>query len=224
MPTILSTLGPDWIQLSFDTPVVTVELLLELEARLDEISSSRSELPLILASTHPTIFLAGAHLREISGLDPTTSADYARLGRRVLDRIAGFPNATLAAVGGSVSGGGFDLVLSCDVVISTPGATWSHPGVKRGLVTGWGGSLSLALALGGPTARRRMLEGSVLSASELHHAGWVREIHEQPVVRARSVAGRLRTIHLERLRTWRMLRDGRDQRAFWPVSTRAIIY
>jgi enoyl-CoA hydratase/carnithine racemase len=36
------------------------------------------------------------------------------------------------------TGGGFDLALACDRIVAADTATFSHPGVRRGLVTGWG--------------------------------------------------------------------------------------
>ena len=214
MSAIHETSHTGCVQLSFVTPLLSVDVLLELESRLHDIARARTRQALVLSAKHPTIFLAGAHLGEISGLDAVSATGYSRLGRRVLDDIATFPGPTLAAVNGSVSGGGFDLALSCDVVVAAPPATFSHPGVTRGLVTGWGGTIRLPLAIGGTMARRAMIEGNRLSANELRRAGLVRHVHPDPVRLALNLAARLQPLHPARLQAWRLLRDGRNVHAF----------
>jgi enoyl-CoA hydratase/carnithine racemase len=212
------------VRLGFMTPLLSVEVLRELECRLHDTARTAHCRALVLSSEHPSIFLAGAHLREIAGLDGESSAAYARLGRRVLDRIVAFPRPTVAAIDGSVSGGGFDLVLCCDAVVAAPRATFSHPGVTRGLVTGWGGTTRLPLAVGRSTTRRAMIGGETLSAGELRMAGFVRHVDPDPVRRAFALASRLQALHSTRLQAWRLLRDGRDVRTSWPAAARAIIY
>ena len=101
-----------------ESPVLARRVLSEIAANLDELGAETNPNPLVLASAHPTIFLAGAHLGEIAALDRRSCAAYARLGRSVADRLASFPAAVVAAVQGSCSGGGFDLVMACDTVIA----------------------------------------------------------------------------------------------------------
>jgi enoyl-CoA hydratase len=58
----------------------------------------------------------------------------------------------IAAVNGAAVGGGFELVLSCDMVVAAVGARFGLPEVRRGLIAAGGGTLlgtriPLALAL-----------------------------------------------------------------------------
>jgi enoyl-CoA hydratase/carnithine racemase len=58
----------------------------------------------------------------------------------------------VAAVNGAAVGGGFELVLACDLVVAAEPARFGLPEVRRGLVAGGGGTLlgtriPLALAL-----------------------------------------------------------------------------
>jgi len=199
--------GPNWVQLTLQVPVLelaTVELLAE---HLNTLAERRPAKPLILASAHPSIFLAGAHLAEIATLDATSSGGYAASGRAVMSRLDMFPSATIAAVAGSCSGGGFDLVLSCDRIIAGPSATFSHPGVRRGLVTGWGGTTRVPSAMGWTIARRALLRASVFGATEAAEMGFATRSTGDVISEAQDLATRLTGLHTTRIVNWRHLRN-----------------
>jgi len=46
---------------------------------------------------------------------------------------------TIAAVDGVCMGGGLELTLACDFVITTPDSRWGMPEIDMGLTPGWGG-------------------------------------------------------------------------------------
>jgi enoyl-CoA hydratase len=52
-----------------------------------------------------------------------------------------FPKPIVAAVNGAAVGGGFELVLECDLVVAAAHARFGLPEVKRGLLPGGGGTL-----------------------------------------------------------------------------------
>lgn len=194
------------MNLSFSSPVVTAAMLRELHGQLTRLAAEPSPAPLVLTSDHRRIFLAGADLSEIVALDPASSVAYARLGRRAIGALYSYPAPTVAAVDGSCSGGGFDLVLACDAVVASPAAWFSHPGVQRGLVTGWGGTSSLPRRLGRSMARLALFEGCSLAAAQLAKTGIVHTVTESPVASAYHLARRLATLHRSRLLLWRSLR------------------
>lgn len=66
-----------------------------------------------------------------------------------------FPKPLIAAVNGAAVGGGFELVLACDLVVAADHARFGLPEVKRGLYAAGGGTmlstripLTVALELG----------------------------------------------------------------------------
>lgn len=193
--------------ISFGSPVLSVRMLAELESLLDELSTRPDAMPLVLRSSHPTIFLAGAHLAEIAALDARSCRTYARRGRAVLDRLSALPGPTVAAVHGSCSGGGFDLVLACDRIVAGPDATFGHPGILRGLVTGWGGTVRLPVAAGASIARLALLAAWPLRVADLSGHGVAVVSGPDIVGTAVAEAARLSTIHPDRLVAWRALRD-----------------
>lgn len=116
---------------------------------------------------------AGAGARE-------TQAEADHSGLELLTR-GGFAKPVIAAVNGIAVGGGFELVLACDLVVAAEHARFGLPEVSRGLLAGGGGTelprrLPLAVALemgltGEQIDARRALElglvNRVVSAADL---------------------------------------------------------
>lgn len=162
--------------------------------------------PILLCSDHPTVFLAGAHLGEIAELDATTCIGYARRGRRVVQAFSEYPAPTVAAIDGSCSGGGFDLALGCDAIVAGPNARFHHPGVRRGLVTGWSGTTVLPGLLGPNLVRRALVAAQPLTPEELAAVGLVTKVNGDPVIRGMEMARDLAAADSRRMDLWRLLR------------------
>lgn len=197
-----------WARLIFPSPVLAVIVLDELIGHLQGLARRSPRTPVILDSLHPTIFLAGAHLAEIAELDERSCVAYATRGRKVIDQLRSHPSPTIAAVHGSCSGGGFDLVLGCDLIAAGPSASFSHPGVRRGLVTGWGGTVDVPAAVGRPLATHALLQGRDLTGEELAVRGVVTPVNDPVFEAATEMASNLETLHGGRLEAWRSLRVG----------------
>lgn len=192
--------------ITFHRPILTRSVLTELGRVLDKLAARDRPSPIVLSSAHPTIFLAGAHLAEIAELDARSCIPYARLGRSVVAALGGHPAPVVAAVDGSCSGGGFDLVMAADSVVASPTAVFSHPGIRRGLVTGWGGTESIARSLGVAATRRALLEASDLEARDLERIGAIRCLAADPAAEARRAALEMARLDPRRLALWRHLR------------------
>jgi enoyl-CoA hydratase len=192
--------------MTFASPIITVKVLGELLSTMETLAAKAERESLILRSTHPSVFLAGAHLGEIAALDVASSAEYARRGRQVIDSLRRFPSPTVTAINGSCSGGGFDLVLACDVIVAGPDARFNHPGIRRGLITGWSGTTHLPGAVGRADAVATLLETRELEALSLEKHGAVRRVDGDPLSEACDTALRLASLKPSRLRLWRALR------------------
>ena len=193
----------------FTTPILEERALEELTAVFRGDAGRDPVYPLVLRSAHPTVFLAGAHLAEIASLDEASCVPYADLGRTVVALLESYPAPTVAAVCGSCSGGGFDLALACDIVLTWPSAKFEHPGVKRGLVTGWSGTAVLPGAVGGPLSRAARLTGQAISGRSLEVVGARCGVDDDPTETATDAALDLAHIDSARFQLWRSLRRGR---------------
>ncbi len=195
------------VVMTLTSTTLTTAVLADLAELLADLARTTPS-PLVLASAHPRIFLAGAHLAEIAALDATTSLAYAAAGRHSLAAIASFPAPVVAAVAGTCAGGGFDLLLACDAVVASPAVSVAHPGVRRGLVTGWGGTALVSAAFSTAAARRALLTGEPLAVAALRAAGWQVVDEVDPVPAATHEARRLAALHPARLKWHRSLKRG----------------
>jgi enoyl-CoA hydratase len=82
----------------------------------------------------------------------------------------------IAAVEGYALAGGFELVLSCDLVVASEDAKFGLPEVRRGLVAGAGGLLRLPSRIPYHLAMEIALTGEHFSAARLAAAGLVNKL------------------------------------------------
>jgi DSF synthase len=83
------------------------------------------------------------------------------------------PFLTIAMVQGDALGGGFETVLSCDVVVAERTAKFGLPEVLFNLFPGMGAYSLLCRRLDGARAQQLMLSGNTYSAEELEEMGLV---------------------------------------------------
>lgn len=94
----------------------------------------------------------------------------------------------IAAVEGHVLAGGFELMLSCDLVVSTTSATFGIPEVRRGLIAASGGLVELAKRIPLAIAMELALSGEAINASRAYELGLVNRLVEEGGVLDEAVA------------------------------------
>ena len=82
----------------------------------------------------------------------------------------------IAAVNGDAVGGGFEIALACDVILSSSVARFGLPEVSRGLFAAGGGVYRLAQQLPEKAAMEMLLTGRLADASEMHKRGLVHAV------------------------------------------------
>jgi enoyl-CoA hydratase len=84
----------------------------------------------------------------------------------------------IAAVEGWALAGGFEMVLSCDLVVASREAKFGIPEVKRSLVAGAGGLLRLPQRIPFNVAMQLALTGDPIDAETAHRYGLVNTLTE----------------------------------------------
>lgn len=83
---------------------------------------------------------------------------------------------SIAVVHGHCLGGGFELALSCDLVIATPAARFALPEVRWGLIPAAGGCQKVPRLAGMQRAKELILCGRTLTAEEAERWGLVNRV------------------------------------------------
>ena len=163
---------------------------------LDSDAMARLEVALIAAERRgaagailhgpPGRFAAGADLATLERMGGAEAFEFGREGSRLFRRMERTSLWLAAAVDGHCIGGGFDLVLACDLVLATPRATFRHPGTRFGFPTTYGGNRRLPARVGTSPATAMLLQGRFVSAVEAHEAGLVTELVPADELRSRA--------------------------------------
>ena len=147
-------------------------------------SAARETHALIISSARKEGFCAGADLRElyreIQDLDVKQRArgvrDFIERIHRVMNALDEAPLTTIAAVHGIAFGGGFELALTCDLIIADKMARFCFPELRLGLIPGFGGIPRLKRDVGNAAVRDLLLTGRSINAQKAQSIGLVSQV------------------------------------------------
>jgi enoyl-CoA hydratase/3-hydroxypropionyl-coenzyme A dehydratase len=135
-------------------------------------------------------FMAGADIKEYAAQTPPEFDAFQAVGERMYRALEANRKPVIAAVNGYALGGGFEMVLVCDIVLASPYAKFGLPEIKLGLVPGGGGTQRSVRKLGRNRANHMLLTGGIFPAADFVACGFVQEMvpAEGLVGRAMEVA------------------------------------
>ncbi len=158
---------------------ISKALMTEFKTFLDEVEENDAIEAVILYSTKPESFIAGADIRLFLGFsEPGDALDFSREGNLLLTRLSELPVPVIAAIHGAAHGGGLEVALACHHRIATdhPSTRLSLPEVTLGLCPAAGGSQRLPALIGIPKALPLMLSGRAVTSREAKKLGLVDEL------------------------------------------------
>lgn len=124
---------------------------------------------IVLTGTGDRAFCAGMDLRAFAEGGDFTSEGFSRLSSGALT------TPVIGAVNGTAIGGGLELLLGCDIIVSSSTAKFGLPEVKRGLFPGGGGTtIGTRIPLG--IALEMTLTGDFITADHAHQIGLVNAV------------------------------------------------
>jgi 3-hydroxyacyl-CoA dehydrogenase/enoyl-CoA hydratase/3-hydroxybutyryl-CoA epimerase len=188
--------GDGWLELCFDQPdskanIFNESALTELDRLAGDLAGRTGIRGLLVTSAKSDIFIAGADLSLIKGLDTIDKAQAgATAGQQAIHKFSKLPFETVAAIGGACLGGGFELALACKkrVASDAKSVKIGLPEVMLGILPGFGGSVRLPRLVPLPTALDLILTGKQVDGTRAYKMGVVDAYLPQQDFNARALA------------------------------------
>jgi enoyl-CoA hydratase len=172
---------------------LSTPLLDELSAALDAAEADPAVRIVILTGAGEKAFAAGADIAEYRGRREKAFMDFQFKGRCVNDRLEAFAKPTIAAVNGYALGGGFEIVLCCDVIVVSTSARLGLPEGLLGLSPGGGGTQRLIRSLGRHVTADLLLTAGRLKGERAFQLGLAAALGE-PDALMETALGKARTM------------------------------
>ena len=171
----------EWDSAHSNVNVLSEKSLSEFSKILDEIPDSVQAV--ILISKKPSVFIAGADLKEIQTLKTKEEfSEKIQKAHALFQKMEKSPRTFICAIHGACLGGGTELALACDYRIASLHSSTNIglPEVQLGFIPGFGGTARLPRLIGFIKALDMILTGRAVSAKKAHKMGLVDEIEGIP--------------------------------------------
>ncbi len=153
---------------------LNLQLLSELMESLTELDE-RDDIGAIVITGDEKSFAAGA---DISSMAKATK-DEIRKSKFIptFSLIREIKKPIIAAVSGYCLGGGLELAMSCDMIISSTKSKFGQPEINLGIIPGAGGTQRLTRAVGKFIAMEMILNNRTLKAEEALSMGLINAVY-----------------------------------------------
>ena len=141
----------------------------------------------VVTSSSPKAFCVGADLKERNSFTDEELRAQRPLAQAAYRGVLDLPVPVVAAVDGYALGGGFEIALSCDIVVCGEQAVVGLPEVSVGVIPGGGGTQLLTRRVGWSRAARMIFTAQRFSAQEACALGAVDEVVPAGTARERAL-------------------------------------
>ena len=153
---------------------IDLETALELSTALDQLADDRDTRVVVLTGAGERVFSAGMDLKAVAAGQAAqingVPGGFAGIVRRE------FPKPLIAAIEGAAVGGGFEIVLACDMAIAAQSAQFRLPEVDHGLIAASGGLVRLPKRIPAALATEMLLTGAAIDANRALELGLVNRV------------------------------------------------
>ncbi|WP_419997411.1 enoyl-CoA hydratase/isomerase family protein [Streptomyces boninensis] len=164
-------------ELILDRPKAMNAVSTAMAASLTEATAALAADPsvraVVLTSTHERAFCVGADLKERNSFTDDELRRQRPRARAAYTGVLELPMPAIAAVHGFALGGGYEIALSCDVIVADASAVVGLPEVTVGVVPGGGGTQLLPRRVGAARAAELIFSGRRVEAADAHAMGMV---------------------------------------------------
>ena len=151
----------------------------ELAGAFEAVAADDDAWVVLLEAAGDKAFSVGADLKERASF---SRADYVANRKQVRGMFGALrmvSQPTIAAIFGYTLGGGFELALSCDLVVAAEGSSVGLPEARVGLLPAGGGTQLLPRRVGVARAKELIFTGRRVDATEAQAMGLVDRVVER---------------------------------------------
>jgi len=179
-------------ELALDRPkamnAVSTDMARSITAACAALGEDPDVRAVVLTSTHDRAFCVGADLKERNSFTDDDLRRQRPTARAAYTAVLDLPVPAIAAVHGFALGGGFELALSCDVIVADGSAVVGLPEVSVGVIPGGGGTQLLPRRVGAARAAELIFSARRVEAAEARELGLVDVLVEEGKVREEALA------------------------------------
>src|SRR3984893_14998301 len=183
---MIAPVGYEHILVEIEAPIATItlnrpkvlnalspELIREVNVALGELDADETVRAVVLTGG-PKVFAAGADIGDMADRTAVEQLRRDQTGRWA--GIAAFGKPLVAAVNGYALGGGCELALMCDLIISGDSARIGQPEINLGIIPGAGGTQRWPRTVGKYVAMEVNLGGAPITARRAYQLGLVNRV------------------------------------------------
>lgn len=157
---------------------MSVQLLHELSATLDQINGDPAVRVVLLTGAGEKAFCAGADLKERNGMSDRQVKQIVQLIGATVAKVETLAQPVIAVLNGVAFGGGLELALACDLRIAATHVKLGLTETSLGIIPGAGGTQRLPRLIGLGKAKELIYTARRLSAKEAENYGIIEYVYE----------------------------------------------
>lgn len=155
-----------------------LDMMNELDQAIEEFRFDDEAKVIVLTSTAPGFFSAGADIEMLKRSAPDYKAMFCLHCQETLNKFAVTPKVVIAAIPGHCVGGGLEIALACDLrMMAKDSGRIGLPEVTLGVLPGTGGTQRLPRLIGTARALDLMVTGRLLTPEEALNIGLLNYVY-----------------------------------------------
>ena len=148
----------------------------QLRAAFESISANKDVWAVLVTAAGEKAFCVGADLKERAGFSLEDFYANRVQVRGMFEALRAVPQPVIASCFGFALGGGFELALSCDLIVAEEKTMFGLPEARVGLLPAGGGTQLLTRKLGTSRAKELIFTGKRIDAGYAQRLGLVADV------------------------------------------------
>ncbi|KAI3465066.1 hypothetical protein Pfo_021729 [Paulownia fortunei] len=149
------------------------DMLRGLQYTFEAVNKDHTAKVLMICSSVPKVFCAGADLKERKTMSPSEVQNFVHSLRSMFSYLEALYIPTIAVIEGAALGGGLEMALSCDLRICGEDAVLGLPETGLAIIPGAGGTQRLPRLVGKSTAKELIFTGRKIGGRDALFMGLV---------------------------------------------------